>query len=69
MFNHLRNFKKNVAGNKIELILRVPIVSLVGKYKMNGRVLLLTLNGHGKSNITSSKSYHCTDCTLKIIKK
>ncbi|ETN58943.1 takeout [Anopheles darlingi] len=51
--------------NKMELNLIVPVASLVGGYKINGKVLILPIQGEGASNMTMA---NC-DITLRWIGK
>lgn len=36
----------------MEMAVLVPVASLVGGYKINGKVLILPIQGEGKSNMT-----------------
>uniref|UniRef100_A0A182J094 Uncharacterized protein n=1 Tax=Anopheles atroparvus TaxID=41427 RepID=A0A182J094_ANOAO len=40
------------APNVMEMNLVLPVTSLVGKYKINGKVLILPIQGEGASNMT-----------------
>lgn len=42
----------NANPTKMELSLQAPVASLVGGYKINGKVLVLPIQGEGKSNMT-----------------
>ncbi|XP_052866956.1 protein takeout-like [Anopheles cruzii] len=50
---------------KMELNLLVPVASLIGGYKINGKVLILPIQGQGSSNMTM---VNC-DITLKWVGK
>ena len=45
-------FSKNVAGDKVVLRMKAPSLSVHGPYKINGKVLILPIQGDGKSNLT-----------------
>ncbi|XP_036343134.1 protein takeout-like isoform X2 [Rhagoletis pomonella] len=47
----VRGFGKDLA-KKHELRFKVPVASLIGDYKIQGRVLILPISGSGKNNIT-----------------
>uniref|UniRef100_U5ETV6 Putative hemolymph juvenile hormone binding protein n=1 Tax=Corethrella appendiculata TaxID=1370023 RepID=U5ETV6_9DIPT len=57
-FNGLRKAKvHSISGfvsnpKKMEVRLKAPVLSLIGNYKINGRVLILPIAGVGKSNMT-----------------
>lgn len=52
--NH-RGFNRDAENDKIEFKLRAPVLSLVGNYKISGRVLVLPIQGNGRSNMTMGK--------------
>lgn len=43
---------KNTVDQEIELDLTTPKVALIGPYTINGRVLILPVQGKGDSNLT-----------------
>uniref|UniRef100_A0A1B0CV07 Putative hemolymph juvenile hormone binding protein n=1 Tax=Lutzomyia longipalpis TaxID=7200 RepID=A0A1B0CV07_LUTLO len=49
--HRVSGFGKNV-DQRIELDLKAPQISLIGPYTINGRVLILPVQGKGDSNIT-----------------
>lgn len=49
-----RGFDENIEGN-YEIRARGPQVSLLGPYKISGKILVLPIQGEGQSNITISK--------------
>ncbi|XP_031627222.1 protein takeout-like [Contarinia nasturtii] len=50
-FTKISGFQRNPTG-KYELVVKGPALYLVGPYKIAGRVLILPVNGEGRSNIT-----------------
>lgn len=40
---------------KMEMNMLVPVASLIGGYKINGKVLILPIQGEGASNMTMGK--------------
>lgn len=46
-----RGFQKENQG-AYEIKLKGPVIYLIGPYKISGRVLILPIQGEGKSNIT-----------------
>lgn len=49
-----RGFDENIEG-KYEIRARGPKVSLLGPYKISGKILILPIQGEGQSNITISE--------------
>lgn len=52
-------FRKQDNGNdvlKIDIRFKSPVLTLSGPYKINGRVLVLPIQGNGLSNITLGKN-------------
>uniref|UniRef100_A0A336M7R2 CSON013083 protein n=1 Tax=Culicoides sonorensis TaxID=179676 RepID=A0A336M7R2_CULSO len=45
-------FEKDPRTSKFEIEAKVPKLSLSGKYKVNGQVLVLPIQGRGRSNLT-----------------
>lgn len=50
-----RGFEKDPKG-QFEIRLKGPVLYLVGPYKISGRVLILPVQGEGKSNMTLGNS-------------
>lgn len=50
-----RGFEKDYQGT-YEIKLKGPVLYLVGAYKISGRVLILPVQGEGKSNMTLGTS-------------
>jgi hypothetical protein len=48
----LNGFRKNPNGDKIEIRLKTPRLTITGPYKSQGKILLLPINGEGNSNLT-----------------
>lgn len=55
-FYETSGFEKDPLRSKFEIEASVPRISLVGKYKINGKVLVLPIQGRGKSNLTIGKT-------------
>lgn len=51
-FYYSSGFETDPRTSKFEIEATVPRISLVGKYKINGKVLVLPIQGRGKSNLT-----------------
>lgn len=51
-------FTRNMEGGKITLKIKVPALSLMGPYKINGKVLILPIQGIGQSNLTMSTVFN-----------
>lgn len=51
----VEGFKENFNKTRIEFRFRVPVMLIAGPYKMNGRILVLPVQGNGMANITLSK--------------
>lgn len=49
-----RGFGPNPEGNYL-IELKGPVLTLVGPYEISGRILILPIQGSGRSNITISK--------------
>ncbi|XP_058169536.1 protein takeout-like [Anopheles ziemanni] len=54
---------------KMELNLLVPVASLVGGYKINGKVLILPIQGEGSSNMTMANCDISLKWTGKLVEK
>ncbi|KFB51942.1 AGAP012703-PA-like protein [Anopheles sinensis] len=54
---------------KMELDLLVPVVSLIGGYKINGKVLILPIQGEGSSNMTMANCDISLKWTGKLVEK
>ncbi|XP_055612009.1 protein takeout-like [Uranotaenia lowii] len=54
---------------KMDLSILVPVVSLVGGYKINGKVLILPIQGDGKSNMTMENCEIQLKWTGKLVEK
>lgn len=56
MYNHFLIITFRMQLDKQHLMFRVtiPRANIVGHYKMNGRILILPINGEGLANITFS---------------
>lgn len=54
-FLKVTGFKMNPVANKIEFVFQMPILHLVGQYSIDGKVLILPIQGRGNCNITSGK--------------
>lgn len=54
---------------KMELAVLVPVASLVGGYKINGKVLILPIQGEGKSNMTMENCHIQLKWTGKLVDK
>lgn len=52
IFLIFRGFNKNAENDKIDFKLKVPRISMISKYKISGRVLILPIQGEGRSNMT-----------------
>lgn len=48
----VKGFDPDFHNKKIEIKILFPSASLLGDYKVNGRVLVLPIQGQGKSNLT-----------------
>lgn len=49
---NVSGFNKNPQGDSIEIRLKAPVIQLYGSYKINGRVLILPIQGDGMLNFT-----------------
>ncbi|CAO1407089.1 unnamed protein product [Diamesa serratosioi] len=47
-------FEKDPRKSKFEVYARVPLIQLISRYRINGKVLILPIQGNGNSNITLS---------------
>lgn len=45
-------FSKTITGDKVVLRMKSPSLSVHGPYKINGKVLILPIQGDGQSNLT-----------------
>lgn len=45
-------FEKDPKKSKFEVIGTAPLVAIVGKYRINGKVLFLPIVGNGRANLT-----------------
>lgn len=52
---------------KMELGILVPVTSLVGGYKINGKVLILPIQGEGRSNMTMENNHIQMKWTGKLV--
>lgn len=52
---NFRGFQKDPRGSKIEVEGFLPKITLIGDYKIQGKVLILPIQGNGKSNLTLGK--------------
>uniref|UniRef100_A0A1B0CZX5 Uncharacterized protein n=2 Tax=Phlebotomus papatasi TaxID=29031 RepID=A0A1B0CZX5_PHLPP len=48
----ITGFPKDFEGSKNEVEFIAPIIQLVGQYSINGKVLILPIQGNGQSNFT-----------------
>ncbi|GAB0088225.1 Protein takeout [Sergentomyia squamirostris] len=49
----ITGFPKDIEGSKNEVEFIAPLIELVGRYSINGKVLILPIQGTGQSNFTS----------------
>lgn len=61
----VKGFEPDFHNKKIEIRIKVPLASLLGDYKVSGRVLVLPIQGEGKSNLTLTN----VDIGLKFLPK
>lgn len=54
---------------KMEMGVLIPVASLVGGYKINGKVLILPIQGEGKSNMTMENCHIQLKWTGKLVEK
>lgn len=54
---------------KMELAVLVPVATLVGGYKINGKVLILPIQGEGRSNMTMENCHIQLKWTGKLVEK
>lgn len=52
---------------KMDMAVLVPVASLVGGYKINGKVLILPIQGEGKSNMTMENCHIQLKWTGKLV--
>lgn len=50
--NKIEGFEKDPSKSKVELHGTIPRLSITGNYKLKGQILVLPIQGNGKSNIT-----------------
>lgn len=77
MFLFCSGFEKDPATSKFEIEASIRQISLVGKYKVRGNILLLPIVGSGAANLTFGKfsNLHLKKCacskkkvSIKLIK-
>uniref|UniRef100_A0A336LPE9 CSON015406 protein n=1 Tax=Culicoides sonorensis TaxID=179676 RepID=A0A336LPE9_CULSO len=61
----VKGFEPDFKNKKVEIRVTIPIASLLGNYKINGRVLVLPIQGEGRSNLTLTNA----DIGLKFLPK
>lgn len=54
-FNKIEGFSANYDKEKTEFRFRYPVLNIYGPYKMEGRVLVLPVQGNGIMNLTMCK--------------
>lgn len=65
LIKSLSGFQKDFHRKKIEMRGYIPTINFIGNYKISGRVLVLPIQGIGKSNITLSQ----TDVVVRFLPK
>jgi hypothetical protein len=55
VFTKIEGLKEDFNRAKIELRFKLPVMTITGPYKMNGRVLVLPVQGNGIANISLCK--------------
>lgn len=60
-----RGFNENPEGDKLDIRFKAPQISIIGPYSINGKILILPIQGKGKSNLTMDNA----DITLKFLTK
>lgn len=55
VLNSVKGFDRDFKGKTNEIRVFVPKAALIGNYKISGRVLVLPIQGNGRSNLTLDK--------------
>lgn len=55
MFYKVEGFNADPEGDKLDIRFKAPKVMVTGPYKINGKVLILPIQGSGKTNLTLGK--------------
>lgn len=65
VISKVSGFKADPEGNKLEIRMKVPSITVHGPYTGNGRVMILPVQGDGISNITLANA----DVTMRFLTK
>ncbi|XP_056648322.1 circadian clock-controlled protein daywake-like [Diorhabda sublineata] len=65
----IKDFKMDLTNNEVRIDFHCPQIKILGKYKMDGKINLLTLNGSGDVNITLEQPDISFSINYKLIKK
>jgi hypothetical protein len=56
-FYKVMGFNSNPEGDKLDIRFKSPKVTISGPYKINGKVLILPIQGNGKTNLTLGECF------------
>lgn len=65
LIKSLTGFPRDFNRKRIEIRGFIPTINFIGNYKISGRVLVLPIQGDGRSNITLSR----TDVVVRLLPK
>jgi hypothetical protein len=61
-------FSSDLEKHHLKYVLRFPVVTVLGKYETDGRILLLPVKGNGNINITDGESLIFQSCLHTNVK-
>ncbi|XP_057671755.1 circadian clock-controlled protein daywake-like isoform X2 [Diorhabda carinulata] len=65
----IKDFKVDLKNNKVKIDFHCPMIKILGKYQMDGKLNLLALKGNGDVNLTLEEPDFFFSTSYKLIKK
>lgn len=66
-FSSITGLSKNSDKDKVELKFKIPVLSIRGKYKIDGKILVIPVQGNGNASLIFCKNIQLCNLLLNVV--